>query len=298
MKTICDRSSLVWNIREFFQRRGIIEVHTPVLGSHTVSDFHIDSISVKSRFLQTSPEYYMKRLLASGVPSCYQIGPVFREGEAGRWHNPEFMMLEWYRIGFDSQQLREEVKELVNLTLGKGTYRTITYQALIGDEVGVDVFGAPPSELARVVDSHGYSGDHDYAEMCDFLYSHALDLCDCPRFFVVDFPVESAALAKVAMADSGKIADRFELIVSHVELANGYNELLDPVELERRVRDDNERRKCRVKSLVDPDERLLDAMRHGLPPCSGVAVGLDRLIALALQIDNLSDVMAFPADCA
>ena len=297
MQTLCDRSSLVWNIREFFQDR-VIEVHTPVLGSQTVSDLHIDSIPVQAGFLQTSPEYFMKRLLASGVPSCYQIGPVFRDGEVGTWHNPEFVMLEWYRIGFDSQQLRKEVTELVDLALGSASYSTVTYQNLMDEEYGIDVFGACSRELLHVAQNHGYLGIDDTQEICDFLYSRALDSYDRQRFFVVDFPVESAALSQTRTSETGKVADRFELIVSRVELANGYNELLDSSELERRISQDNQERKRRSKSLVAPDERLLAAMRHGLPQCSGVAVGLDRLISLALGFDNVSQVMTFPAERA
>jgi len=294
-QTLCDRSSLVWSIRKFFHDRGVIEVHTPVLGSRTVSDLHIDSIAVQSGFIPTYPEYFMKRLLAGGVPSCYQIGPVFRDGEVGAWHNPEFVMLEWYRIGFDSQRLRNEVMELVDLALGSDSYSTVTYQNLIGEEVGVDVFDASPNELLRVAESHGYSGIDDANETCDFLYSHAMESYDCPRFFVVDFPVGSAALSQITMSESGNVADRFELIVSQVELANGYNELQDPIELDRRISRDNRRRKNKSKSSISPDERLLAAMHHGLPQCSGVAVGLDRLISLALGFDDLNQVMTFPA---
>lgn len=237
----------------------------------------------------------MKRLLASGVPSCYQIGPVFRDGEVGAWHNPEFLMLEWYRIGFDSQQLRDEVEELVDLALGPGSYRTVTYQNLISEETGIDVFGASPKQIHLAAERLGHSGHDDVNEMCDFLYSRALESYSHPRFFVVDFPGESAALAQTTISGSVRVADRFELIVSQVELANGYNELLDPNELERRMAQDNQRRKNRSKSLVAPDERLLSAMRHGLPQCSGVAVGLDRLVSLALGLGNLSQVQTFPS---
>lgn len=263
-----------------------------------MSDLHIDSIAVESGFLQTSPEYFMKRLLADGVPSCYQIGPVFRYGELGRWHNPEFMMLEWYRIGFDPEQLRDEVEELVDLVLGAAPYETITYESLLGEEIGIDIFQASQEDIQRVAKDHGYSGFDDVNEMCDFLYSCALDKFECPRFFVVDFPVESAALAQTKMSESVRVADRFELIVSNIELANGYNELLDPTELERRISLDNQNRRKRSKRLVVPDERLLAAMRHGMPRCSGVAVGLDRLIALSLGFDNLSQVMTFPGSGA
>lgn len=237
----------------------------------------------------------MKRLLASGVPSCYQIGPVFRDGEVGKWHNPEFVMLEWYRIGFDARQLREEVEELVDLVLGAESYRTISYQDLIRAETGIDLLDTNPRAIHRIAVDHGYSGIDDVTEMCDFLYSYALNSYDCPRFFVVDFPGESAALAKIKSTEAGRIADRFELIASRIELANGYNELLDPTELKRRMVLDNKIRRDRFKCDVDPDERLLAAMHHGMPQCSGVAIGLDRLVALALDFDDLSQVMTFPA---
>jgi lysyl-tRNA synthetase class 2 len=207
-------------------------------------------------------------------------------------------MLEWYRLGFDSRQLRNELEDLVDLALGSEPYQTITYRNLVGKEIGVDVVQASPEELQRAATDHGYSGSDDVSEMCDFLYSYALDKYECPRFFVIDFPVESAALAQTKMSESGRVADRFELIVSHLELANGYNELLDPSELEARISEDNRKRRIQSKSLVIPDERLLAAMRHGMPQCSGVALGLDRLVALSLGFDNLSQVMTFPGDNA
>lgn len=289
-----ERASIVRKIRSFFDRRDVIEVQTPIQGTYTVSDVHVDSVQAGTGFLQTSPEYFIKRLLAAGAPSCYQIGPVFRSGEVGRWHNPEFTMLEWYRVGYDCARLRHEVSELVDLLLGKSFYQTVTFQSLICERFDADVFDTSTKQLYRLACSVGYKGVCDAGEVRDFLYSDAIRQCDTARMFVVNFPPESAALSRIMDVDGVEVADRFELIVSGIEIANGYNELLDADELARRFSQDNQKRSEMSKQIVELDYRLLAAMRSGLPSCAGVAVGLDRLIALAMGKDNIHDVMTFP----
>lgn len=293
-KALRERAALVCKIRSFFQRRDVIEVHTPILGSHTVSDAHVDSVQAGTGFLQTSPEYFMKRLLAAGAPSCYQIGPVFRSGEVGRWHNPEFTMLEWYRVGYDCERLRHETAELVDLVLGKSSYQTVTFQSLVYDRFAIDVFDISTEELYRLACSFGYKGMCDAEGVRDFLYSDAIRQYDTARMFVVNFPSESAALSRIVEVEGVEVADRFELVVSGIEIANGYNELLDADELAGRASQDNQKRIEMSRQTVELDHRLLAAMRSGLPSCAGVAVGLDRLIALAMEKDNIHDVMTFP----
>ena len=288
------RSELLHRIRDFFYERGIIEVQTPTLGSRTVSDPHIESIRAEAGFLQTSPEFFMKRLLASGTPSCFQICSAFRKEESGRWHNPEFTMLEWYRLGFNSEQLRDEVTELVDLVLGPEPIETLTYRCLIENTTGIDAFENDMETIHEQAQSLGYEGKPDFSETCDFLYAEATRSKQCSRYFVIDFPVHSAALAQRKETDQGFVADRFELIVSGLELANGYRELTDFCELKRRIDKDNQVRVRNMQARTDPDEFFLDAMRAGLPECSGVALGVDRLVALALDEKGLEDVTAFP----
>ncbi|MYI77300.1 MAG: EF-P lysine aminoacylase GenX, partial [Gammaproteobacteria bacterium] len=183
------RSEVLWKVREFFRHRGICEVQTPVVGSNTVADLNIESVRLANgNFLQTSPEYFLKRLLAAGMPSCYQLGPVFREGEAGRWHNPEFTMLEWYRLGFSSSELRQEVKELVKLVLGPSDVREYTFRDFLFNEFQFDFFEQSGEELHNVAQTNGYGADFRREEVLDFLYSSAIAKCNDSRYFVLDFP--------------------------------------------------------------------------------------------------------------
>lgn len=267
------RAQTLGAIRAFFAARDVVEVQTPVLGPATVTDPDIESIAVPGYgFLQTSPEYQMKRLLSAGAPSIYQLGPVFRHEERGRLHNPEFTMLEWYRLGFDDQQLMQEVAELVAVVLGPGNVQTVTYQQLVGDLS--DRGSVQRSEL-----------DLRFAEACERLQPG--------RFFVVDYPADQAALARLR-PDNPSVAARFELVIDGVEIANGYWELLDPTEHERRFAADRVRRKSLGQMDVEPDQPFLAALRSGLPNCAGVALGIDRLLMLAQNADRLDEVLQRP----
>lgn len=267
------RAQTLGAIRTFFAARDVVEVQTPVLGPATVTDPDIESIAVPGYgFLQTSPEYQMKRLLSAGAPSIYQLGPVFRHEERGRLHNPEFTMLEWYRLGFDDQQLMQEVAELVAVVLGPGNVQTVTYQQLVGDLS--DRGSVQRSEL-----------DLRFAEACERLQPG--------RFFVVDYPADQAALAQLR-PDNPSVAARFELVIDGVEIANGYWELLDPTEHERRFAADRVRRKTLGRMDVEPDQPFLAALRSGLPNCAGVALGIDRLLMLAQNADRLDEVLQRP----
>ena len=267
------RAELLRTLREFFAARDVLEVQTATLGSRTVTDVAIESLRVRDgAFLQTSPEYQLKRLLAAGAPSLYQLGPVFRAGEAGRLHNPEFTLLEWYRIGFDHLQLMAEVTELVDLVLGSQPVRTLTYKDLVGT----------------------LSGDRD---VLDLRCADAIAKLGQGRFFITEYPAEQAALARLDAANA-EIAERFELVIDGVEIANGYHELGDAAELRQRFQDDRAHRTRTGLYCPELDERFLAAMESGLPDCAGVALGVDRLLMLKLSASSLAEVMPFPVTIA
>lgn len=297
IENLQQRSEILWNVRAFFRHRGICEVHTPIVGSNTVTDLNIESVRLANgNFLQTSPEYFLKRLLAAGMPSCYQLGPVFREGEAGRWHNPEFTMLEWYRLGFSTSELRQEVKEMVELVLGPSDVSEYTFRDFLISEFQFDCFQLSDEELHKVAQKNGYKAEDRRADKLDFLYSLAITRCSDSRYFVLDFPAESSALAQVFEHDGHQVADRFEMIVEGLEIANGYNELCDPVELHSRMDRDQSLRRQLNRLLIEKDVLLLAAMEAGFPQCSGVAVGLDRLIAVAIGAKKIQQVLSFAHD--
>ena len=254
------RAEVLATIRAFFADRGVLEVATPILAPCTVTEPHIDSIAVPGcGYLQTSPEYQMKRLLAAGAGDMYQLGPVFRAGEFGRLHNPEFLMLEWYRLGWDDGRLMAEVADLVNAVLGDAATSSVRYDALVGR----------PDDLA-------------YAEACEALAG---------RWFVTHFPKSQAALAR--LHDDGETAARFELIIDGVELANGYHELADAHELAARFEADNALRATLGKPQMEIDQPFLAAMRAGMPECAGVALGVDRLVMLKAGAASLDEVIPF-----
>ncbi len=209
----------------------------------------------------------MKRLLAAGAPSIYQIGPVYRAEESGRLHLTEFTMLEWYRLGFDDQALMDEVAGLVDILLGAANYRRLTHAELLATRP---------------------NGPTD----ADLRFVEALKNLDAGRVFITDYPADQAALARLR-PNNPRVAARFELVVDGLELANGYHELTDAKALRVRMERDNDMRRTLGKTLVEPDERLLAAMRHGLPDCAGVALGLDRLLMLAVGASSIREVVPF-----
>ncbi len=267
------RAELLRTLREFFAAREVLEVQTATLASHTVTDINIESLRVQDNsFLQTSPEYQLKRLLAAGAPSIYQLGPVFRAGEAGRLHNPEFTLLEWYRLGFDDVMLMAEVAELVDLVLGPQPVRLLPYRELVGT----------------------LTGDRD---VLDLACADALARLGPGRFFVTEYPAQQAALARLNSANP-EVAARFELVIDGVEIANGYHELGDAAELRRRFQDDCAERVSTGHFCPELDERFLAAMEAGLPDCAGVALGVDRLLMLKMGASSLAEVMPFPVGVA
>lgn len=265
--TLRARAELLAQLRQFLQSRGVIEVQTPLLGHHTVTDPDVESIAVSGYgFLQTSPEYFMKRLLAAGVGDCYQMAAAFRHEEQGRLHNCEFTLLEWYRLGFTAEQLMQEVADLCDVVLGAAPYVHHTYADLVGD------LQRPREQL-----------DLAFAERCAGLSG---------RCFVVDYPADQAALARLKPGQP-EVAARFELVIDGVEIANGYWELTDVDEHRRRFTDDLCERSQRGLPDHPVDEPLLAALEHGLPACAGVALGVDRLVMLALGFERLDEVLTF-----
>ena len=297
LDSLVERARVLGVIRDFFREKNVLEVQTSVLARYGVTEPTIASFRTDSgHHLQTSPEFQMKRLLAAGAPSIYQICPAFRQGEEGRNHNPEFVILEWYRLGFNSRQLILEVAELIDLILGGGDYHYRTAGQLLHTEFGLDVHGDSDLKVAELAREQGLDNVAGRSDGVDFLMASALQRLPFERVFITEFPVDQAALAKTKHLGKDVVADRFELVIRGIEVANGYHELTDADELERRMDVDNrERRELGLPTLAR-DPFLLASMRQGLPACAGVAVGLDRLLALAGDYESLSSVMAFPFD--
>ena len=283
-----------------------MEVETPALASATVTDPSIESIGANDAagrrwYLQTSPEFAMKRLLAAGSGSIYQITRGFRDGERGRHHNQEFTILEWYRVGFDHHRLIDDVDALLDRMLGAGPSARMTVRAAFQRHVDLDPFTATMDALHAACRARGYSSRVESAsrdECFDYLLSDAVQPALGPgRVYLFDFPVSQAALARIRRG-APDVAERFELYVDGVEVANGYHELRDAAEMERRMRRDVTTRRDAEQPARDPDERLIAAHRSGLPACAGVAVGFDRLVMLAGRYPSLREVLAFPGELA
>jgi lysyl-tRNA synthetase class 2 len=306
------RAQLLASLRRFFAERNILEVETPLLCSSGITDPSIEPFMARSahprdaiedvviaqpRFLQTSPEYAMKRLLAAFSEPIYQLTRAFREGEAGGRHNPEFSLLEWYRPGFDHHQLMDEVAELARHSLGQRSLHKYSYRQLFSERLQVDPFTAPVAELERIARRHldpgNLRGDRDL--WLQLLMSHVLEpqLGTGAICFVYDYPASQAALARIVQADDVQVGQRFELYVDGLELANGYCELTDAREQRRRFEHDNDLRRERGQSERPVDEYLLAALAQGLPFCSGVALGVDRLLMLAVGATDIREVLAF-----
>ena len=298
------RAALLARIREFFAARGVLEVETPLLCSAGVTDPAVESLTVTGgaslespRLLQTSPEYAMKRLLAACGEPVFQVARAFRDGEAGPRHNPEFTLLEWYRLGFDHHALMDEVAELVRHCLEYRPVRRYSYRQLFLERLGVDPMTAGSDDLEDAARGHVDVGDITGGRdlWLDVLMTHVIEpqLAGEGLCFVFDYPPSRAALSRIVRVDGVDVGQRFELYVDGLELANGYRELTDAAEQRRRFEHDNALRRERGQLERAVDERLLDALEHGLPDCSGVALGLDRLVMLAAGADHIRDILAF-----
>ncbi len=302
------RAELYALVRAFFCKRGVLEVETPVLAQAGNTEPNIESFETtfcgrldagsRERWLRTSPEHAMKRLLAAGIGDCYELGRVFRNGEYGRGHNPEFTMLEWYRVGWDYRRLAGEACELVQAVLGAfGQGATVverSYREWFLDELGIDPFVAPLETLKAAlagfrIDAAGLMRE----DWLDLLVTHRLQ----PSFprdrisVIRDFPASQCALA-VIRAGTPPVAERFEIYLGANELANGYHELTDAAEQRARFGNDNQRRRARGQREMPIDDRLL-AVLPCLPACSGVALGIERLLMAISGTDRIGDVMAY-----
>ena len=306
------RARLNAAVRRFFDERGVVEVETPVLSRAGNTDPNIASFSLefsgrtdgapRTRWLRTSPEYPLKRLLAADFGDCYELGRVFRDGEAGGRHNPEFTMLEWYRIGWDHRQLIHETAALVNTALAlvgrKAALKQVSYHALYREQLGINAATASVEDLRAalgdvVIDPSGLTRD----DWLDLLMTHRLQ----PSFptdqllALYDYPASQCALARIreSSADGAPVAERFELYLGPLELANGYHELADAAEQGARFDRDLQRRVERNDVQPPRDENLLAALSAGFPACAGVALGMDRLMMAMLGTTRIADVLAF-----
>lgn len=312
------RARLLERTRAFFQARDVLEVETPILSAATSPEPHIESFHTiyvgpgfgrgKKLYLQPSPEFAMKRLLAAGSGPIYQIGKVFRNNEAGRLHNPEFTMLEWYRPGFDHHALMGEVEELVTTLLGDRARRTktekLSYAEAFEQHAGIDPHAAREEDFAAcakkfLVRAPDTMTPHHLDDWRDLILTHVVEpqLGKDRLTFIYDFPATQASFARIRPG-SPPLASRFELYLSGMELANGFHELTDSDEQELRLRHQSLERKHHETGSVPIDERLLAALAAGLPDCSGVALGFDRLVILAADAHSIDGVIAFPIDRA
>ncbi len=305
------RARLNAAVRAFFAARGVLEVETPVFsrGGNTepnIAPFSLDFSgrtdgAPRTRWLRTSPEYALKRLLAAGAGDCYELGRVFRDGEAGGRHNPEFTMLEWYRVGWDHRRLAAETAELVRAALAlvgrDARLEQVAYRDLYRDRLGIDPFLASDDALRAAlgevaVDPRGLVRD----DWLDLLMTHRLQPAFDPGVMLAvhDWPATQCALARLRRdADGVEVAERFELYLGPVELANGYHELLDAAEQRARFERDVAVRRGRGAAAPPLDEAFLAALAHGLPACAGVALGMDRLLMAMLGTERIADVLAF-----
>jgi lysyl-tRNA synthetase class 2 len=293
-------------IREFFAERGVLEVDTPLLSQFGVTDPNIELFTVASRneirFLQSSPEYAMKRLLASGIGDIYQLGKAFRRGESGARHNPEFILLEWYRIDTSHHELIREVAELVATVLPVSSWQVWSYASLFAEILNLDVFAASTETLSSKVEQEGISIDAPLSRLdyLDLLMTHCIEprIAGWGLVFVTDFLPEQSALARLITQGGNTVAARFEAYYGGLELANGYWEEAQPDVLSARFAEDNAKRGLRGQEVISADTRLLHALEEGFPDCSGVALGFDRLLMLTLGQSSIAEVMPFGWDRA
>ncbi|GHB68096.1 elongation factor P--(R)-beta-lysine ligase [Psychrosphaera saromensis] len=324
--TLKARSIFLAAIRQFFASKDVWEVETPILSNNTVTDLHLDAFNTqfnfdvtgeqKSLFLQTSPEFAMKRLLAADSGAIFQITKAFRHEAAGRFHNPEFTMLEWYRPDFDDKKLMAELDELLQFTINTKPAIYLSYQQAFIDYLSFDPLATNLTELKSIITKHStdewLQQETKTDTLLQWLFSmkiepllglhSALNASENPEkklssddwtpCFIYDFPASQASLAKVSQSDS-RVAHRFELYYQGVELANGFYELQDNKEQLRRFNADNALRVQAGLPAKPIDNNLLAALESGLPDCAGVAVGIDRLFMLKQNLTHINQAIAF-----
>ena len=297
-------------MRAFFAVRGVLEVETPQLSAAAATDLHLESLSARpaeggaAGWLHTSPEFPMKRLLAAGAGDIWQLARVFRGSERGRRHNPEFSLLEWYRVGWEAGRLMDEVDEFVRTLAGEGGIAResvwLSYREAFLRHAGFDPFAASVAEMADMLAARGVPLPEGVGEDRGAALDLALAMLVEPALdpaaptFIYDFPASHAALARIRPGDP-PVAERFELFLGGMELANGFHELTDVDEQAARFHADLAARRARGLAEPPMDQRLLAALRHGLPPCAGVALGFDRLVMILAGAAHIDEVLAFPS---
>ncbi len=301
------RADVLARIRRFFAQRNVLEVETPLLAPATVTDLHIDSIpaGVKTKgspqtfYLQTSPEYAMKRLLAAGSGACYQICKSFRQGDAGARHNPEFTMLEWYRPDFSLEELMNEVEQLLREFLPQASIPRLSYRELFRRHLDIDPHQTDLETLRRLTRKNLPVDPTklDATDCLQLLLGQTIEPKLPEYCFIHDYPAAQAALARIEPNSEGEpVAQRFELFVRGMELANGYDEETSATNLRDRFERDRQKRANLGRPSAEIDEKLLAALDHGLPPCTGVALGIDRLLMALSGAESIAEVLSFPID--
>jgi lysyl-tRNA synthetase class 2 len=303
------RARMLARIRTFFAKREVLEVETPGLTRSATLDPHIKSFTVATtgelRFLNTSPEHAMKRLLAADYGDIYQVSRVFRQAEYGRFHNPEFTLLEWYRTNWDHWQLMNEVDELISDALDGwvclGDSERFSFYEAFRQQAGIDPFNSTFDEFEACARRLGIyaSPGLDRDGWLDLLMSHVV----VPAFskdrlsYIYDYPASQAALARIPQGNPS-VAERFEVFLGNLELANGFHELTDHREQRERFNKESRQRLDLGLPVLLADQRLINALAHGLPDCAGVALGLDRLLMIATGASHIDEVLTFPWDRA
>jgi elongation factor P--(R)-beta-lysine ligase len=303
LATLERRAALLRNVRKFFDDRGFFEVETPLLASEIIPELHIQPIrTANGEFLQSSPELHMKRLIVAGAIAIYQVTRSFRQDERGPLHNPEFTIVEWYRVGDDLQAGIELLDKLVTALLATPPAARTTYAEALRRTLNIDPHTASVAELATATIAAGINVPsgmqaEDRDEWLNLLLATRVEPHlgrDRPEI-LYHYPASQASLAKVAVSDTGyEVAERFELYYRGIELANGFRELGDAAELRRRFEEVNAGREADGRVTLPLPETLLAALEHGLPTCTGCALGFDRLSMLASGSVSIDDVIAFP----
>jgi lysyl-tRNA synthetase class 2 len=298
------RASMLRAARDYFAATRALEVETPTISSSAVTDVHIASVPAlpfgHRYYLHTSPEYAMKRLLAAGCGDIWQICRVYRDGESGRWHNPEFTLIEWYRVGVDHHSLMSDVERLISAMLPPSRHfdsaERLTYREAMQLHGGIDAFDDPTAVLIARLESANIEVPRAVRADRDACLDLIMSTLVGPQLgrerltFIYDYPASQAALARV----HGHIASRFEAYLDGLELANGFHELGVAGEQRARFAADLEERAKRKLPSVPMDERFLASLEHGLPECSGVALGFDRLVMCAIGAKHIDEALAFP----
>lgn len=290
-----DRAYMLDQSRRFFSKRNILEVDCGALVKRAPIDSNIDVISAsvsttQTAFLHTSPEYAMKRLLSTGIGDIFFLGHVFRQGEIGRLHNPEFTMAEWYRIGLSFSQIIEETSDYLTLFLGNLPTRIIGYREAFEKYANINYAKDPLTHLLPAQSSHW-----SRTEGLHYILSHIIEphLGKNELTVLTDYPPYEAALACLIEKEGEQVAERFEIYHNGVELANGYHELADPQELKRRFTEENKQRAKRNQEIYTLDEEFLSALENGFPDCCGVSVGFDRAFMLRRKAPSLASILPF-----